>query len=197
MSERNWKMMERLHSHDLKDQVRRKVFSGSMCDVFDKNAPIGQRERLWEIVRLTPLFHWQLLTKRAPNISRYLPEDWGSGYENVWLGVTVEDQKHGLKRMEALKRVPAKVRFISVEPLIEDLGEVDLSGIDWVIVGGESGHHARPMEQAWVERIYKQSQEQNVPFFFKQWGGRSSDKGGSLFHGEEVKEWPEYYMENL
>ena len=107
----------------------------------------------------------------------------------MWLGVTVENRKHGLPRIEHLRRVPARVRFLSIEPLLEDLGEIDLTGIHWVIVGGESGHGARPLEAAWVENIKRQCEAAGVAFFFKQWGGRT-DKGGCLIDGGEVKQWP-------
>lgn len=167
-----------------------KVFCGSLCDWADKNAPDGQRERLWELIRQTPHLRWQMLTKRAPNIRKYLPADWGDGYPNVWLGVTVENQKHGLKRMNILRNIPAKVRFLSIEPLLEDLGELYLSRIHWVIVGGESGPRARNMHATWATNIMAQCQEQKVAFFFKQWGGRR-DKGGCLVFGQERKQWPE------
>lgn len=160
-----------------------------MCDWADIDAPEGQRDRLWAVIRKTAALDWQLLTKRAPNIAKFLPADWGDGFPNVWLGVTVEDRKHGLARVDHLRRVPARVRFLSVEPLLEDLGEIDLCGIHWVIVGGESGPKARPMQRDWVFNIKDQCQEQGVPFFFKQWGGRKN-KGGSLLEGTEIKQWP-------
>ena len=191
MSEDNWRKPRRWQKKAEKDGQPRKVFCGSMCDWTDKNAPEGQRERLWELIRETPMLHWQLLTKRAPNIVKCLPDDWDSGYQNVMLGVTVENRKHGLRRLDVLREIPAKVRFLSIEPLLENLGDLDLSGIHWVIVGGESGHHARFMEAGWVERIQDQCDEQGVPFFFKQWGGRR-DKGSSLINGMEYKQWPEF-----
>lgn len=169
--------------------TRRKVFCGSMCDWADKNAPGEQRERLWELIKSTPALDWQLLTKRAPRIAECLPADWSDGYENVWLGVSVENRKHGLPRIEHLRKVQARVRFLSVEPLLEDLGEIDLDGIHWVIVGGESGPCARPMEATWVENIKRQCEVAKVPFFFKQWSGKIH-KGGCLIDGFEVKQWP-------
>lgn len=189
MSAGNWAKPVCWNREAQKTGIRRRVFCGSMCDVFDKNAPEGQRERLWELIRNTPMLDWQLLTKRAPNIEKYLPADWGDGYDNVWLGVTVENRRHGLGRMARLKQIPAKVHFLSCEPLLEGLGRVDLAGIDWVIVGGESGPYARPMDIAWVGAIRRQCEAQGVPFFFKQWGGRK-DKGGCLFDGAEIKQWP-------
>ena len=136
------------------------------------------------------MIDWQLLTKRAPNIEKCLPYDWCDGYGNVWLGVTVENRAHGLPRLDRLRNIPAKVRFLSIEPLLEDLGSVDLSGIHWVIVGGESGALARPMEQAWADNVIRQCREQGVAVFFKQWGGRRADKGGCTIGGAEIKEFP-------
>ena len=97
---------------------------------------------------------------RDQKIKKYLPDNWNKGYDNVWLVVSVENKKHGLPRIERLKKVPAKIRFLSIEPLLEDLGEVDLIGIDWVIVGGESGHGYRKMKKKWVLNIQKQCEEQ-------------------------------------
>lgn len=189
MSTDYWRKPKRWQQKAERKGKIRKVFCGSMCDWADKNAPAGQRERLWDLIRETPMLRWQLLTKRAPNIVRFLPDDWGNGYPHVWLGVTVEDRKHGLRRLDVLRDVPAAVRFLSVEPLLEDLEDVDLTGIGWVIVGGESGRYARKMEPIWVKRIKAQCEEQDTPFFFKQWGGRR-DKGGCLLDGVEVKQWP-------
>lgn len=189
MSADNWRKPARWQRIAEATSARRRVFCGSMCDWADKHAPDGQRDRLFKLIRETPNLDWQLLTKRAPNISRCLPPDWGSGYENVWLGVTVENRKHGLPRIEHLRRVPALVRFLSIEPLLEDLGVIDLTGIHWVIVGGESGHGARPMESAWVANIKRQCEAAGVAFFFKQWGGRHGN-GGCLIDNGEVKQWP-------
>ena len=194
MSDANWRKplrWEREHeAFSAEHGRRRRVFCGSMCDWADKNAPDGQRERLWSLIRETPHLDWQLLTKRAPNIVRYLPPDWGDGYDNVWLGVTVENRKHGLPRLARLREIPAKVRFLSVEPLLEDLGELDLTGIDWVIVGGESGPGFRAMKEEWAEHVRLQCEEQGVKFFFKQHGGSRPDKGGSQLNGREYKQWP-------
>lgn len=189
MSADNWRKPNKWNRLAVASGIRHRVFCGSMCDWADKNAPTGQRDRLWDLIHATPALDWQLLTKRAMNIANYLPVDWGTGYENVWLGVTVENRSHGLPRIEYLRNIPAKVRFLSVEPLLEDLGEIDLTGIHWVIVGGESGPGARPMEAAWVENIKRQCEASGVAFFFKQWGGYP-DKGGCLIEGGEVKQWP-------
>lgn len=197
MSNDNWRKPNRW----IKDPAKDKVFCGSMCDWTDKNAPAGQLDRLWDKIRSTPELQWQLLTKRAPNIRKCLPDDWHDGYENVWLGVTVEDCKHGRPRIDILREIPAVIRFLSIEPLLEPLGELNLTGIHWVIVGGESGPNARPMEWDWVDSIRKQCIQAKVPFFFKQWGsyGRSSnDKGGSEFglYGE-IKQWPIRYHNKI
>jgi len=143
LSESYWQQPLRWNRQAEKAGQRRKVFCGSMCDWADKNAPAGQRERLWGLVWETPMLDWQLLTKRASNIHKCLPADWGGGYGNVWLGVTVENRRQGLRRMEMLKDIPAQVRFLSIEPLLEDLGTLDLTGIHWVIVGGERGKTCR------------------------------------------------------
>lgn len=190
MSDSNWANPLRWQRQALKEGVRRKVFCGSMCDVFDKNAPAGQRERLWTHIRSTSMLDWQLLTKRAPNILKYLPPDWGDGYPNVWIGVTVEDMQHGLPRIDLLRDIPAVVRFISIEPLLEDLGELNLAGISWAIIGGESGVAFRTLEESWVRNAITQCRSQGVKVFFKQWGGRTSKAGGCLIDGREIKEWP-------
>lgn len=190
MSVQNWNKPLRWNREAQAAGVRRRVFCGSMCDWTDKNAPDGQLDRLWSLIRDTPWLDWQLLTKRAPNIERSLPHDWGDGYANVWLGVTVENREHGLPRIDRLRNIPARVRFLSVEPLLEELGDLDLRGIHWMIVGGESGACARPMEAAWAERVIAQSRDQGVSVFFKQWGGRRADKGGCAIGGVEFKEFP-------
>ena len=118
--------------------------------------------------------------------------------DNVWLGVSVENIKEGLPRIEVLKKIPAKIRFLSIEPLLEDLGAVDFSDIHWVIVGGESGNKARKMKKKWVENIQKQCDEQNIAFFFKQWGTwgadekkRNKHKNGKLLNNKLYQNYPE------
>lgn len=174
---------------------RHLVFCGSMCDVFDKNAPDGQRERLWELIRQTPNLTWQLLTKRAPNIRKYLPEDWGDGYENVWLGVTVEDRKHGIPRMKILSNIPAKLRFLSCEPLLENIGmdrmdTIFLDHFGWIIVGGESGSKARELKKEWIDDIRVSCKWMSIPLFFKQWSAPAAWKADHLLDGAEVREFP-------
>jgi protein gp37 len=190
MSLQNWNRPPRWNREAQASGTRHKVFCGSMCDWTDNRAPEGQLERLWALIGETPMLDWQLLTKRAPNIEKCLPADWGNGYDNVWLGVTVENKSHGLPRLDRLRTIPAKVRFLSIEPLHEDLGELDLSGIGWVIVGGESGALSRKMDPVWAENVVRQCRDQVVPVFFKQWGGRRADKGGCAISGLEIKEFP-------
>lgn len=175
----------------LSNGSREKVFCGSMMDFFDKNVPSSWRVDLWKKIKDTDSLDWQILTKRPANIAENIPPDWGEGYPNVWLGVTVENKRSGLRRLDQLKKIPAKIRFLSIEPLLEDLGVLDLSGIDWVIIGGESGPGCRKMEKSWVDSIINQAREQNVKVFFKQWGGTDSDAGGCIIDGIEIKEWPQ------
>jgi protein gp37 len=110
--------------------------------------------------------------------------------EHIWLGVSVEDRAYGVPRIEELRRTPARVRFLSIEPLLEDLGRIDLGGIDWVIVGGESGPGARRMEERWVVSLRDQCREAGVPFFFKQWGGVLKSRSGRKLEGRTYDEYP-------
>ena len=136
---------------------------------------------------------YQVLTKRSERMRDML----GSALRmsppspHIWWGVSVEDRRYGLPRIEHLRQAPAAVRFLSVEPLLEDLGRLDLSGIDWVIVGGESGHGARPMDADWVRSIRDQCREARIPFFFKQWGGQKKVNGREL-DGRTYDEIPEH-----
>jgi protein gp37 len=189
MSNSNWNNPVKWQKKAAAANREHKVFCGSMCDWCDKNAPEGQRDRLWEVIRNTPNLSWQLLTKRAPNIKKYLPEDWKDGYDNVWLGVSCGDRKHGLRRVDVLRDIPAKVRFLSVEPLLEDLGKINLEGIHWVIVGGESGPGCRPMKIEWVRSIKEQCEDAGVAFFYKQRGGHPN-ASECLIEGIEIKEFP-------
>lgn len=148
---------------------RPRVFCASMADVFDPGAPNTERVRLWNLIRATPNLDWLILTKRPELIPRYLPEDWGAGYANVWLGTSVEDERVS-RRIDALRSVDAHLRFLSLEPLIGPLDNLDLDGIDWAIVGGESGTTPRPMDLAWARSIKEQCDNSNTTFFFKQMG---------------------------
>ncbi len=167
------------------------VFCASMGDVFDRRAPAAERERLWALIRATPALTWIIVTKRIGNAPKMLPADWGGGYPNVWLLSTVVNQDEADRDIPKLLAVPARVHGLSMEPL---LGPVDLrahlDGLGWIIVGGESGHHARPLDLAWVRDLRDQAQTAGKAFFFKQAGGRGHEKGGCLLDGIETKEWP-------
>lgn len=142
----------------------------SICDLFDDEGLRDDRNRFWDLTKSTPNLAWQALTKRPENFGAFLPRDWGNGYPNVWLGVTAENRREALRRIEILRDTPAVVKFVSAEPLLEDLGQLDLHGIDWIIVGGESGRGARPMAVEWATSLLNQSQAQGVRFFMKQLG---------------------------
>lgn len=174
---------------------RHRVFCGSMMDWCDKNAPEGALDTLWQLIRETPWLDWQLLTKRATLIQDRLPPDWGRfGYKNVWLGVTVENQEFGFPRIEALSKVPAKVRFLSCEPLLGPLTGLSHllrdTGIGWIIVGGESGPGCRVMHPAWAETVIATAHQHGIPVWFKQWGGNTKDKGGCVVGNRIIHEWP-------
>lgn len=195
LSDTNWKNPRLWNEAAIKEGRRHRVFCGSMMDWADKRAPVDQRTRLWNEVRQRTMLDWQMLTKRVPNIKHFLPPDWGDGWDHVLLGCTVEDRKYGVKRMmQLINDVKAKRKFLSIEPLLEDLGDVDFTGIDWVIVGGESGRDARPMKVEWARKIKAQCEEQGVPFFFKQMGARSPNgmaKGAHNLDGVVHYNYPE------
>lgn len=160
--------------------IRQRVFTNSLADFFDNQVPAEWRHDAWAIIAGNQHLDWMVLTKRPENIAKMLPvmdslapsyRPWNERWpwRNVWLGTTIEDRAR-LHRLDKLRAAPAAVRFLSIEPLLEDLGELDLSGIHLVIVGGESGGKARPMHPAWVRSLREQCAAQGVAFFFKQWG---------------------------
>ena len=171
--------------------VRRRVFCASMADVFDNQAPAAWRADLWALVRDCPNLDWQFLTKRPQLIARGLPPDWGDGYANVWLGTTTENQAEAERRIPHLRAIPAIVRFLSAEPLLE-LVRPELAGIGWVIVGGESGPGSRPMARAWAESLIAQCDSEHVPVFMKQVGTRRGPDwpAGITGKGDEPVQWP-------
>lgn len=148
-------------------------FVNSMSDLFHEEIPDTYIDKVFRVIEQAPQHTFQILTKRAERMADFMrtrrPPD------NAWLGVTVENRAHGLPRIDLLRTVKARIRFLSMEPLLEDLGEVDLSSIHWVIVGGESGSSARPMQPQWASNIRHQCASQKVAFFFKQWGGWGPD----------------------
>lgn len=181
--ERHWAEPLRWNSAAAAAGTRRRVFCASMADVFDNAAPEGARDRLWQIILATKHLDWQLLTKRPQNIRKMLPANWGDGYENVWLGTTVENQEEGDRRIPCLLSVPANVRFLSCEPL---LGRIALrtdwvqGKLHWIIAGGESGPKARPSNPEWFRALRDQCVAAGVAFHFKQWGNWSPGNGREL-----------------
>lgn len=161
----------------LEEPIQRKkptvYFVNSMSDVFHEAVPFDYIERIFDTIARTPQHTYQILTKRAERMEAYFAAH--EAPANAWLGVSVEDQKYGVPRIDHLRRVNASIRFLSVEPLLESLGDIDLTDIHWVIVGGESGPKARPMQKEWVNDIRVQCEEAGVAFFFKQWGGWGAD----------------------
>jgi protein gp37 len=172
--------------------LRRKptlYFVNSMSDLFQDGVPEVFIDRVIEVIKATPQHTYQLLTKRSVEMRDYFAEC--PVPENLWLGVSVEDRKYGVPRIADLKAIRARTGFLSLEPLLEDLGPLHLSGIRWVIVGGESGHGARPMSKDWVVRIRDQCEDTGVEFFFKQWGAwgpdgirRNKKVNGRLLEGQ-------------
>lgn len=163
------------------------VFVNSMSDLFHAKVPLGFVQDVFDVMADTPQHTYQVLTKRSLRLRRLADSlTWPS---NVWMGVSVEEPKV-LNRIDHLREVPAAVRFLSCEPLIAALPEMELEGIDWVIAGGESGPHHRPIESAWVEDIRDQCQSASIPFFFKQWGGRTPKQNGRLLLGRTWDEMP-------
>jgi protein gp37 len=163
-----------------------------MSDLFQDGVP---DEYVDEVVRVMEIANWhtyQVLTKRSERLMRMLNGRLAhaAALPHIWWGVSVEDKKYGLPRVRHLKSAQVPVRFLSVEPLLEDLGPIDLSGIHWVIVGGESGAGARPMQKAWVRSIRKQCRLANVPFFFKQWGGFQKSRHGRQLDGRTWDQMP-------
>lgn len=165
----------------------RQVFVNSMSDLFHENVGSDVIARVWDVMAATPRHTYQILTKRAERLAEIVPTL--PYLPNVWLGVSVEDADR-LLRIEALRATPAAVRFVSFEPLLGPLGDVPMQGIDWAIVGGESGPNARPVEAAWVEDILKSCRRHGAAFFFKQWGGTNKKKSGRLLHGRTWDERP-------
>lgn len=170
----------------------RRIFVNSMSDLFHPDVPDKYVSAVFEVMRLANWHVFQILTKRPERMRDYCLDQQAdlSDVDHIWLGVSVEDRKYGVPRMSPLRETPAGIRFLSIEPLLEDLGEIDLEGIDWVIVGGESGPGARPMQEQWVKRIRDICQDSSVPFFFKQWGGVRKKKRGRDLDGRTHDGFP-------
>ena len=179
----------------LRWRLARRIFVNSMSDLFHDRVPTEYISRVGRVMAEAEWHTFQVLTKRHERLQSLLNGElaWMGSLSNVWWGVSVEDREHGLPRIDSLRATNARVRFLSVEPLLEDLGRIDLSGIDWVIVGGESGPSARSMEQTWVCGILDQCKEGKVPFFFKQWGGVHKKQAGRSLHGRTYNQLPNSY----
>lgn len=174
-------------------------FVNSMSDLFHDRITDEYIEKVFDVIHKTPRHTYQILTKRAARMARFFKNR--EVPKNAWLGVSVENKKHGVPRINHLRKVPAHIRFLSVEPLLEDVGELDLTGIHWVIVGGESGPKARPMRPEWADSVREQCEEQDVAFFFKQWGGwgadgkrRAKSANGRLLNGRVWDQMPAQMM---
>lgn len=170
----------------------RMIFVNSMSDLFHQDVPLSYIARVAATMRLARWHTYQVLTNRSERLRELLC---GPLYEaavepHIWWGVSVEDRKYGLPRIADLQATPAAVRFLSVEPLLEDLGTLPLEGISWVIVGGESGPGARPMHEDWVLSIREQCNAANVAFFFKQWGGVRKKAAGRMLRGRTHDDVP-------
>ena len=181
----------RLVPEKLGDPIRwskpKKIFVNSMSDLFHVDVPIDYIQRVFDIMSRAHWHRFQVLTKRADRLEEISSQlAWSS---NIWMGVSVENQKY-VHRIDNLRRTDAKVKFLSLEPLLGPLTGLNLTDIDWAIVGGESGYGARPIKEDWVLSIRKQCRDFDVPFFFKQWGGFNKKKTGRLLEGRTFDEMP-------
>lgn len=187
-----------IHPEDLDEPIRWKkpsiIFVCSMSDLFHSDVPFSFIDKIFDTIVRTPHHNYQILTKRAERMAEYFSSR--AIPKNVWVGVTIETASTKF-RMDYIRSLKATVRFISCEPLLEDLGKLDLTGIEWIIVGGESGVKARPMKEEWVLNIKRQADANNIPFFFKQWGTWSKDGirgskkvNGKLLQGKVIQNMP-------
>jgi protein gp37 len=181
---------ERLHQ-PFEWRTPRRVFVNSMSDLFGEFVPDDFLDQVFDVMRRTPQHTYQLLTKRAERLRQWASlRPWLTRTRNIWLGVSVEDRRYGLPRIDELRGASAAVRFLSIEPLLENLGAINLRRIDWVIVGGESGPRAREMNSDWVREIRDQCRASGVAFFFKQWGGVRKKLTGRVLDGRTWDEFP-------
>jgi protein gp37 len=189
----------RIHENELQTPYTWKkpkvVFVNSMSDLFHKDIPIEFIRKVFKVMKENPQHVFQVLTKRADILRYYDSEGWLEWTHNIWMGVSVENEK-AMNRIALLQETSARVKFLSCEPLIGALPNMNLKGIDWVIVGGESGRTPRPMQEEWVTDIKNQCLNANVAFFFKQWGGKNKKKTGRLLEGKTWDEMPEIELQN-
>jgi protein gp37 len=177
----------------LKWKESRMIFVNSMSDLFHDQIPDEYIERVVRVMTLANWHTFQVLTKRGSRLGRLLRGKLKFATEcaHIWWGVSVENKRDGVPRIKYLQNAPAQVRFLSVEPLLEDVGRLDLTGISWVIVGGESGPRSRPLQAEWVRSLRDQCTSANVPFFFKQWGGTRKKLTGRLLDGKIHSDFPD------
>lgn len=168
------------------------VFVNSMSDLFHRDVPDEYIENVVRVMLAANWHTYQVLTKRSERLRDRLRSRlaFAAAAKHIWWGVSVENRKHGLPRIDHLREAQAGMAFLSIEPLLEDLGAINLSGIDWVIVGGESGAGARPMQPEWVASIQRQCSDASIPFFFKQWGGVRKSEAGRKLNGRPYDEMP-------
>lgn len=166
----------------------KKIFVNSMSDLFHEDVSESFITKVWDVMRATPHHHYQILTKRPERMAKVLSEFIRDVLPNVWLGTSIENAD-AAQRADALRAVPAAIRFISFEPLIGSVGTMDLSSIHWAIVGGESGHGARKVEEAWIDEIYDLCVQHGTTFFFKQWGawGKDNTRRSKKANGREYR----------
>ena len=163
------------------------IFVNSMSDLFHDDIPDDIIRRIFATMNNAPIHTFQVLTKRAERLAELAPSlQWG---KNIWMGVSIENTST-IYRADLLRQTNAQIKFISAEPLLSSLSGLSLKGIDWLIVGGESGPGARPMMEKWVLELKEAADQENVAFFFKQWGGTNKKKAGSLLQGVEYKNYP-------
>lgn len=168
------------------------VFVNSMSDLFHEDVPLEFIQRVFAVMRNNPQHVFQVLTKRAERLLEL--DSYLKWSHNIWMGVSVEEEKVD-NRIDFLRKTSAKVKFLSLEPLIGPLPNLNLSKIDWVIVGGESGHKPRPMNPSWVIDIQEQCEKNDVAFFFKQWGGKNKKKSGRELNGKTYDQMPEIELQ--
>ena len=186
----------RLVPEKLGDPIRwsksKKIFVNSMSDLFHENVPDEYIEKVCRVMLAANWHTYQILTKRADRMTTLLQGKLREAAKaaHIWWGISVENRKHGLPRIEKLRGAKPTVAFLSVEPLLENLGKMDLRGIHWIIVGGESGPGARPIKRSWVRNVRAECRAHNIPFFFKQWGGVRKSETGRTLDGKTYDEFP-------
>jgi protein gp37 len=174
----------------------KKIFVNSMSDLFQDGVDWPVVARVWDVMARAPQHIFQILTKRPDRMRQIVSAHALAVLPNVWLGTSVESRGY-IGRIELLRATPAKIRFISFEPLIGSVGDVDMRGIDWAIVGGESGPNSRPIRETWIDEIHRQCRAQGVAFFFKQWGGTNKKAAGRRYRGRTWDEYPDAFRAAL